>query len=396
MKKIINSFLHPNSNDDKIITAYIVSLIIGILGFCMAPLCYINGNFQLFIISLIYGSICLLSFLFTLLFKNLICFYIASISLIIGLEITYIFTGGSDGFGILWMSIVPLFTLYLYNFKFFIGINSTVLAILILGMWTPLKQFGYNYNPLYQQRIPILFLVQFIFCLCVKFKMDSTEKNKTILFKELLSLQENLRSQLNEKNESLKSEKKQNTELMMEIITTLTKAIDSKDPHTVEHSLKVANYSKILAKKLEMSEKDQEDIYLMGLLHDVGKISTPEAILNKTDKLSDEEMNIIKEHTKNGGEILKNINSIPDIFIGAMWHHERYDGTGYPDNLSGEKIPLMAQIICVADAYDAMNSDRSYRKRLSKDQIIKELEKGKGTQFSSVIAEKMIEYINEN
>ena len=133
---------------------------------------------------------------------------------------------------------------------------------------------------------------------------------------------------------------------------------------------------------------------MMGLLHDVGKIGIPEAIINKPGKLTDEEFEKIKTHPALGAGILKNITEFPKLAVGARWHHERYDGKGYPDGIAGEDIPTEARIIAVADAYDAMSSRRSYRDVLKQDFIRGEILKGKGTQFDPAFADIMLALID--
>ena len=123
----------------------------------------------------------------------------------------------------------------------------------------------------------------------------------------------------------------------------------------------MAEYSKEIARRYGYSEQEQNDIYMMGLLHDVGKIGIPDAVINKPSRLTEDEFEIIKNHPVMGARILKNIREMPKLVTGARWHHERYGGGGYPDGLAGEDIPEEARIIAVADAYDAMTSRRSYR-----------------------------------
>ena len=144
------------------------------------------------------------------------------------------------------------------------------------------------------------------------------------------------------------------------------------------------------------NEEELNNIYYIGLLHDCGKIGVPDYILGKPGKLTEEEFEKIKSHTVRGGEILSRFKSINNVSDGALYHHERYDGKGYPKGLKGEEIPLIARIICVADAFDAMNSNRIYREKLTHDYIINELNDNKGTQFDPHIADIMIELIEEN
>ncbi len=131
------------------------------------------------------------------------------------------------------------------------------------------------------------------------------------------------------------------------------------------------------------------------MLHDCGKIGVPDNILGKPGRLTDEEFEVIKSHTVRGGEILSSFKSLENAGEGALYHHERYDGTGYPEGKAGKDIPFIARIICVADSFDAMNTNRVYRKRLDHDQIVSELETNKGTQFDPEIAEIMLELIRE-
>ena len=134
----------------------------------------------------------------------------------------------------------------------------------------------------------------------------------------------------------------------------------------------------------------------MALLHDCGKIGVPDSILRKPGKLTDEEFEIIKSHTVRGGEILSAFKSLENVGEGALYHHERYDGKGYPDGLKGEEILEEARIISVADAYDAMTSHRSYRDILPQEVVRSEIEKGKGTQFDPVFADIMLQMIDED
>ena len=133
----------------------------------------------------------------------------------------------------------------------------------------------------------------------------------------------------------------------------------------------------------------------MALLHDCGKIGVPDSILRKPGKLTDEEFEIIKSHTVRGGEILNAFKSLENVGEGALYHHERYDGKGYPEGKSGDDIPFIARMICVADSFDAMNSIRVYRKKLTGDRIVSEIEKNKGKQFDPQIADVMLRLISE-
>lgn len=213
---------------------------------------------------------------------------------------------------------------------------------------------------------------------------------------ELIRLQTNLSQEVEKKTQEVMAQHEKLERMSMQIVKTLSGAIDAKDTYTNGHSTRVAEYSKEIAKRAGLSEEMQNDIYMMGLLHDVGKIGIPDAIINKPARLTDEEYSIIQNHPVMGAKILKNITEFPKMCTGARWHHERYDGKGYPDGISGEDIPLEARIIAVADAYDAMSSRRSYRDVLPQAQVRNEVEKGKGTQFDPIFAEIMLSMMDED
>lgn len=176
-------------------------------------------------------------------------------------------------------------------------------------------------------------------------------------------------------------------------ISTIANMLDAKDPYTEGHSERVAVYSSQLAKGLGIEAKQVVDIRKIALMHDIGKIGVPDHILNKPERLDDGENEIMKRHTTVGGDIIRHVTTVPGIYEGVRYHHERYDGKGYPDGLKGEDIPYVARIIAVADSFDAMTTDRVYRKHLTNEEAIKELEKGEGKQFDPAIAAKMIEML---
>lgn len=200
---------------------------------------------------------------------------------------------------------------------------------------------------------------------------------------------EELKEEVVQKN--LKVEK-----LTYQAMMTLAQTIDAKDTYTKGHSTRVAEYSRMIAKRRGMSEQEQAEIYFMGLLHDIGKIGIRDEIINKPGRLTDEEFAVIKSHPAIGFDILKNMTEIQHIEYGARWHHERYDGKGYPDGKKGDEIPEFARIIAIADAYDAMSSSRSYRAAMLQEKVRAEIEAGMGTQFDPELAKIMLELIDED
>ena len=206
---------------------------------------------------------------------------------------------------------------------------------------------------------------------------------------ELSRLQRNLAEEV-----ELKTQENEN--LSLRVVQTLAEAIDAKDTYTNGHSGRVAEYARQIARRFGYDRSRQDEIYMIGLLHDVGKIGVPDSVINKPSKLTDEEYAQVKTHCILGDRILKKIQERPKLAIGARWHHERYDGKGYPDGLIADKIPVEARIIAVADAYDAMTSYRSYRGILPQARVRQEIEMGRGTQFDPVFADIMLEIMDED
>ena len=185
-------------------------------------------------------------------------------------------------------------------------------------------------------------------------------------------------------------------EITLEAIEAIARTIDAKDAYTNGHSKRVGIYSREIARALELSEQEIENIYYIALLHDIGKIAIPENILNKPGRLTDEEFEIMKSHTTAGAKILEGISTIPDIVAGAKYHQEKYGGGGYPTGIKGEEIPFIARIICCADCYDAMATKRVYKEPYTKEKIISEFERCKEIQFDPHIADIVIKLIKED
>lgn len=192
-----------------------------------------------------------------------------------------------------------------------------------------------------------------------------------------------------------KERHERDNEIIKESIETFTGFIDAKDPYTNGHSNRVAEYTRLIAQEMGYEGEELDRIYYVALLHDCGKIGVPDNILGKPGRLTDEEFEIIKSHTVVGGDILSSFKSLNNVGEGARYHHERYDGKGYPEGRAAEDIPLIARMICVADSYDAMNSNRVYRNKLTKEDIFNEIEINKGKQFDPKIADILVRLIKE-
>ena len=175
-----------------------------------------------------------------------------------------------------------------------------------------------------------------------------------------------------------------------ETILAFAEAIGVRDLYTMGHSERVAEYSRLVAQNMGLSPKEQDAVYFAGIVHDIGKIGVPENILNKPSFLDAVEFDVIKMHPYIGAQILRHVSFLEDISLIVAAHHEMFDGSGYPMGLKGEKIPLASRIISVADAFEAMMADRSYRKALPFEVAIEELKKGAGTQFDPEVVEQFL------
>ncbi len=183
--------------------------------------------------------------------------------------------------------------------------------------------------------------------------------------------------------------------MALSTVITIANIIDAKDAYSGGHALRVAVCAKDIAKNLGWDERTCQNIYFVALLHDIGMMTIPDSILHKPGRLDDLEYEEVKKHPENGAEMLRDITVVEGLAEGILYHHERWDGAGYPKGLKGEDIPVMARVISVANAYDAMNSDRVYRPRLSRDKIISEFIRCSGTQFDPDITEVFVFMLKE-
>lgn len=197
-------------------------------------------------------------------------------------------------------------------------------------------------------------------------------------------------------NEELADSKELLEKSYLESIEVLRRTVEVKDVYTRGHSDRVSEYSLLIGEKLNLPPEQMKTLKIGALFHDIGKIGIPDAILLKTDKLTDDEYSEIKNHPAIGAHILSNASIFADIIPIVKHHHERYDGKGYPARLAGENIPYLARIVAVADTFDAMTSRRSYRQALDFDYTTNEIEKCKGTQFDPAIADVFLEILRTN
>lgn len=178
-------------------------------------------------------------------------------------------------------------------------------------------------------------------------------------------------------------------------VIALSSAVDTRDAYTAGHSERVSKMALLIGKQMALTDQELKELELAALFHDIGKIGIPDSVLNKADKLNAAEFNYIKSHPEIGIGILKNIEFINGEIPIILHHHERYDGKGYPAGLSKDEIPLGSRIIAVADTYDAMTSDRPYRRSLSHDAAIEEIVKNQNTQFDKNVVNAFVEIFKE-
>lgn len=291
------------------------------------------------------------------------------------------------------------------SFSFIIYLLNVAMAVscIVLEMMYPeMVSHATRGEGVYISIVQAMVLVTCIFGVVFKYQifkyesqnkqLEQSEQEKAGLNKKQMKLLE----KLEEEKENAVQKTRKVERLSEQIMLTLANTIDAKDKYTNGHSTRVGEYAREIARRAGKSKQVQREIYYVGLLHDIGKIGIPITIINKKDKLTEEEYKLIKDHTKIGSEILSNMTEIPGLSIGARWHHELYDGTGYPDGLKGKEIPEIARLICVADAYDAMSSKRSYRDVLPQAEVRRELTKGIGTQFDPYFAKIMLDIMDED
>ncbi|MBQ8095270.1 MAG: HD domain-containing protein [Clostridia bacterium] len=206
----------------------------------------------------------------------------------------------------------------------------------------------------------------------------------------LIILTMGIRFYVRKKTLALEKKHRETTTLIEEITEAFAKVIDMKDRYTNGHSFRVAKLTRMLSEELGYDQETVEKYYRIALLHDIGKIGVPQEVLNKPGKLTNEEFEAIKSHTSKGYDVLKDISIMPELAIGAQSHHERPDGMGYPNHLKGDEIPRVAQIIAVADCFDAMYSNRPYRKRMNYEKVVSIIKEVSGTQLTSDVVDAFV------
>ncbi len=300
----------------------------------------------------------------------------------------YTIRGTSEGFAILWTTLLPIALMYFLNVRFGIYFSIYFEILFIVCFLTPIREHITGYSDLFMARYPLLYLCIVVIDSIAMIQYHNNTLEQYEYDARLSDEVETMTRRVNERSEQIE-------EMSFQMIQTLANAIDAKDTYTKEHSLRVSQYSVALARALGWNERRISRLRYDAMVHDIGKIGIPDDILNKKARLTEEEFEIIQSHTIRGYQIFEKTTAFPTAKLVARHHHERFDGTGYPDHLKGKEIPENARIVCIADAFDAMSSDRCYRKALSIENIREEIEKGAGTEFDPEYAEVFIKLLDD-
>ena len=297
----------------------------------------------------------------------------------------YAFTGYAEGTGILWSLALPIGLCYFVGVKCGILVSLYYSILYAILCYTPLgANLGLYYNSSFMLRFPIAYFTLSVFTATAMIQYHRTARLE-------IEYTDRLNAEVARQTAMAEERAGRIQQISYQTILTLANAIDAKDPYTRGHSNRVSQYAVKIAEKLGLDEERIHNLRYAALLHDIGKIGVPDSILNNPKHLTDVEYEIIKSHTTMGSEILRDRMMVDKAEEVARSHHERFDGTGYPDGLKGNGIPEEARIVAVADAFDAMNSNRVYRRAYGRDYILKELRNCSGTQFDPAPADILID-----
>ena len=296
----------------------------------------------------------------------------------------YALTGFMQGTGIFWTLLMPIGICYFVSVRFGIILSVYYAVLFCVLFYSPLKaHVAAYYDEMIMLRFPILFIS------VAAFTLISMVQYHRMALRDI-DYTERLNAEV-EKQTAVARERADRLEQMgEETVHMLAVAIDAKDRYTNGHSFRVSAYAVALAQRLGWPADEVKALQREAMLHDIGKIGIPDEVLNKPGRLTAEEFDVIKSHTTIGGKILERSAGMRGAADVARSHHERYDGSGYPAGRAGEAIPLHARVVSVADAYDAMRSDRIYRKGLAPDVIRAELLRGRGTQFDPALLDTFV------
>ena len=384
------------------------SYIFIVLGVVIALLNFAKGEYRIVILSLLFVVAGFVDVYYLKMKQSReFSFVLTCVASI--LTLTYCVLVLHNGFAYLWTLLIPLSCCYLYGVREGMCLTAYFQFLFIVAFYTPVRMYleGY-YLPIVMERFPILYFfnalitifVMYLYHKSALFEIDYANRLNEEVDKQTEVAREQSRiateqSKIATEQSRIATERANQLEILsVEMVETLARTIDAKDRYTNGHSFRVSEYSVALARKLGWSEEEVQELEREALLHDIGKIGVPDAVLNKPGRLTDEEFEVIKSHTTVGRTILEGLDGMEKTAEVAAYHHERFDGRGYPEGRKGKDIPKHARIISIADSYDAMHSDRVYRKALPDDVIREELKKGSGTQFDPDYLPAFLELIS--
>ncbi len=294
-------------------------------------------------------------------------------------------TGRWGGAGILWSLLLPIIMCSFISVRYGILLSAFYTLMYFILFYSPLGKDAVGMYPaVFIRYFPMVYL-----CLSVLTAASMVQYHRIALSEIEYATQ--MKAEAEKQTRVAEDRNSQIEAMSFEALQTLAEIIDAKDPYTKGHSARVSQYAALLAREMKWPEERVNDVKNAALLHDIGKIGIPDSILNKPQRLTQVEYEIIKTHTTMGGDILRNglmTQMAEDV---AMSHHERYDGTGYPMGLKGEEISQEARLVAIADAFDTMSSNRIYRSASNRERIRRELLNGRGRQFDPEMTDKMIE-----
>ena len=297
----------------------------------------------------------------------------------------YALTGYAEGTGILWSMLLPIGMCYFVGIRYGIVLSVYYSVLYFVVFYSPLgSNIRQYYMDSFSMRFPMMYASLSAFTI-----LAMVQYHRTALFE--IDHTNRLNEEVTRQTAVAEERSRKIEQMSLQTIQTLANAIDAKDPYTKGHSTRVSQYSVAVAEALGWSRERINDLRYAALLHDIGKIGVPDSILNKPRRLTDVEFEIIKSHTVMGGDILRDKIIIEKAETVARSHHERYDGKGYPSGLKGDEIPEEARIVAIADAFDAMSSNRVYRKACSGEHILGELQNGRGKQFDPRFTDAFLE-----
>ena len=362
-----------------------ISIFTALLGFALIILDYATHRMTMVLpsIATFLGGVCC-AFCAAVLKKREIAVMIPTTFCVIAFTL-YTVTGAAGGTAILWSMLMPIGLCYFVSVRCGILVSMYYIMLYFIVFYTPLRALvAGRYTDMFMVRFPLVFASMVGFT-----TISMVQYHRGVLLENEYA--QRLHSEVERQTRVVREQADRLVAQSEEMVLTLAEAIDAKDRYTNGHSFRVSMYSMALAEKLGWTDEETRELGREALLHDIGKIGVPDSVLNKPGRLTEDEYKIIKIHTTVGGTILSRSAGLEQAAKVARHHHERYDGSGYPDGLSGSEIPLHARVVAIADAYDAMHSNRVYRNCLNDEIIADELEKGRGKQFDPLLLDVFYE-----